>query len=226
MKKVLLITVLSFLTLVVVSQNNISLHFGYLSTSTSTAEIQTRGGYFYSDSVSTEQINNSFYAGIDFDIDLGTNFYLSNGISYSRKGIGTITYTPVNAPSVAYYSDDDYIGYTLMLKYRINLMSNHKLRLILGAGLKSDFHLVPLDTKFLYSGEGAEFINAYKNTVPVELIGVGRLEIAYKLGIGDLSLNFLFQKGLTDIINNPYIVGKTDSFGVNLGYTFYLNNNK
>lgn len=223
MKKTVLITVLYFLTFVVVGQNNISLNLGYLSTSTSTVEVPNSDDFFYSDSVNFDPSSTAFYAGIDFDIDLGTNFYLSNGISYSKKGYGTITYTPANTSSVGFYSDDEYVGITMMLKYRINLISNHKLRLIIGAGLKSDFHLVPLDTKFLYSDKGEEFINAYKNTAAIELLAIGKIGIAYKLGIGDLSFNLLFQKGLTDMIQNQYIIGKTDSFGINVGYIFYLN---
>ena len=45
---------------------------------------------------------------------------------------------------------------------------------------------------------------------------------SYKLRPGEMSLRVNYYQGLSDVLRDDYLVGKTRSLGIDVGYTLYL----
>jgi hypothetical protein len=120
MKHSFLILIAVSLSFSAFSQNQIRVRGGFTSTITSVSEYDRGVGYFYYDSVTLDNRVVFPSVNVDVDIDLGKNWFLTNGLSYMRKGIESINYE-----NGGYWLEarQEYIGMNVMLKY------HHKFRM-------------------------------------------------------------------------------------------------
>jgi hypothetical protein len=135
MKHSFLILIAVSLSFSAFSQNQIRVRGGFTSTITSVSEYDRGVGYFYYDSVTLDNRVVFPSVNVDVDIDLGKNWFLTNGLSYMRKGIESINYE-----NGGYWLEarQEYIGMNVMLKYH-HKFQDEKFGIYAAAGFRADF---------------------------------------------------------------------------------------
>lgn len=200
------------------AQNQIRLRGGITSTNTTVSEYDRGGGVFYYDSVALDTKVVYPAINLDVDIDLGKNFFLSTGLSYMRKGIEEIHY---DYGSYWYEARQEYMGINILLKYHYRF-NESKFGLFAAGGMRADFTVGGPNSAEIANGYGSKYFQAFGTFQAVEFVLPTMIGASYKLGPGEVSLDINFLKGLTDIIPDQYIVGRTFSMGICLGYSVYL----
>lgn len=200
------------------SQNKIGIRGGFTSTNTSVSEYNRGVGYFYYDSVTLDTRVVFPSVNVDVDIDLGKNWFLTNGLSYMRKGIESINYD-----NGGYWLEarQEYIGMNVMLKYH-HKFQDEKFGVYAAAGFRADFTVGGPNIAEIAYGIGKEYFQAFGTFAVAEFALPTTIGASYKLGPGEVILEANFIKGLSDIIPDRYIVGRTFTIGASLGYSIYL----
>ena len=202
------------------AQNQIRIRGGLLSTNTSVSEYNRGLEFFYYDSVTLNTRRSEPQANIDIDFDLGKRVFLTTGLGYSKKGIPRIYY--VNG-DYWYAAKQEYIGMNVQLKYHYRFRDK-RIGLYGAAGFKTDFAVGGPNGAQIATDEGSQYFHAFGFFNQIDFSMQTVVGFSYHLGPGDLVLDANFQKGLSDIISDKYIVGRTFSIGICLGYSLYLSN--
>lgn len=218
MKNYIFILLITTISTVAYSQNQIRIRGGVLTTNTSVAEYNRGLDYFYYDSVTLYSRTTAPQLNVDIDIDLGERFFLSTGLSYSEKGLAGVRYT---SGDYWYAADQKYLGMNILLKYHYKF-NNEKLGVFVAAGFRSDFAVGGPNNAEIAIVYGAEYFRAFSTYNQIDFSMNTLLGVSYKLGPGDITLDVNFQNGLNDILADQFIVGRTFSIGTSLGYSFYL----
>lgn len=200
------------------SQNQIRVKGGVTSSKTSISEYERGIGYFYYDSVTLDTRVTYPAVNIEVDIDLNNNFYLTNGLSYMRKGVPQVFY---NNGGYWLEARQEYIGMNTMLKYH-HKFADKGWGLYAAAGFRADFTVGGPNNAEIAFGEGSEFFQAFGTFSTVEFVLPTTIGASYHLGPGDIIVEVNFLKGLSDVIPDQYIVGRTFTYGASLGYSVYL----
>ena len=199
-------------------QNQIRVRGGILSTNTTVSEYNRGLSYFYYDSVTLDTRRTAPQAGIDIDIDLGKRFFLTTGLGYSKKGIPSVYY--ING-GYWYSAKQEYMGMNFQLKYHYKV--NHKkFGIFVAAGFKTDFAVGGPNNAEIASVAGKTYFQAFGGFNQADFSLQTTIGFSYRFGPGDLTLDSNFQNGLSDIISDRYIVGRTFSIGCSIGYSYYL----
>lgn len=199
-------------------QNQIRIRGGVLSTNTTVSEYSRGLDYFYYDSVALDTRRTTPQVSIDIDVDLGKRFFITTGLGYSRKGMPSIYYTN---GGYWYPAKQEYMGMNFQLKYHFKF-NDKRFGVFGAAGFKADFAVGGPNDAQIATVVGREYFHAFGffNQVDFSLHTI--MGISYKLGPGDIILDAIFQNGLSDIISDQYIVGRTFSIGASIGYSIYL----
>lgn len=206
-----------------VAQNQIRLKAGFLSTYTGIAEyVEPGNNYFLLDSVQYKQRVSSALAALEMDVELGKRFFLVTGFGYSRKGLPEITHTDFLGNTRSRSAFQNYLGVNFQLKYHYRF-KECKFGLFLATGPKVDFAIGGPNYAEYSTVTGSEHFQAFGTFNIVEFVWYTNLGVSYKLGSGDLILDMNMMNGLNDVFQNKYLVGRTLSIGVSVGYSFYLN---
>ena len=218
MKKYILFFIFFICVLVSFSQNQIRIRGGVLSTNTTVSEYNRGLDYFYYDSVTLFTRVTYPQINVDVDIDLGNRFFLSTGLGYSKKGIEGVQY---DNGGYWYAANQEYLGMNIQLKYHYKF-KNEKLGTFVSTGFRSDFAVGGPNNAQLAIVEGSEYFHAFGDISKVDFSLHTLFGISYKLGPGDITVDVNFQNGLSDILEDQFIVGRAFSIGSSLGYSFYL----
>jgi len=218
MKKIILLVLVLVSFKPVLSQNQIRLRGGFTSTNTSVSEYDRGAGFYFYDSVSLDTKVLFPSISLDVDVDLGGKFFLTTGLSYMRKGIEGINYTGDN---FRYEARQEYMGINLLMKYHYRFEGS-RFGLFASGGMRADFTVGGPNNAEIANGNGAEVLQAFGTFQPVEFVLPTVIGASYKLGPGEITFDVNFLKGLTDIIPDQYIVGRTFSMGACLGYSVDL----
>ncbi len=222
MKKLLLVIIMSCSLGSLQGQTSFSLAAGYLFTHTSVAEYKRPDyNYYLLDYVSVDPNMSSFHASINIDIDLGNQFFFSTGLHYQEMGMSNISFTDTLNDFYSYKANQHYIGWSLLLKYHYQFRHS-KFGVFAGVGPKVDFAI-----GYLNIAEQAPF-RARDSMTPFARFNTIDFSIAvetgatYQLGPGSLFAKINYFQGLSDVLRDDYVVGKTISVGVDVGYTLSL----
>jgi hypothetical protein len=218
MKIYLLFASFCLLTVIASAQNQLRISGGVLSTSTTVSEYSRGLDYFFYDSVFLDTRVTRPAVNIDVDIDLGKHFFFTTGLSYSTKGITSINYTKV---AYWYGAQQEYIGLKINLKYH-HKFSDGKFGIFAAAGGKADFTVGGPTSAEIAILDGAQYFQAFGTFKPVDFSLLTNFGISYRLGPGDIILDISFQNGLTDVLEDQFIVGRSFSMGAGIGYSLYL----
>jgi hypothetical protein len=221
MKKIIIIFLLGYLSVQMQAQNAIGIDLGYLYTHTSVAEYLRTGRYDnLLDSVVLDPNIGSFQAAFRADIDLGKRFFLSAGFHYARKGMSEVSYTDT---ATVYYVNayQDYIGLSFLIEYHY-IFNKSKFGIIAGTGPQVDFAVGKPNDGALYSGYYNRFFMPFSRYNEVDLSWVAVVGCTYKLGPGDVVVRASYLYGMSDVLEDPYIIGRSSSFGITAGYSFRL----
>jgi hypothetical protein len=222
MKKTVLILMIGWITVQLQAQNYIGLQVGFLGTHTSIAEYERieRNDYLL-DSVTLSQNVGSVQVALNTDIGLGKNFFLSTGFHYSSKGLANITFVDNKGWPWSTPARQQYVGLSMLIGYKLPL-GQSKFALQAATGPQVDFAIGTPNGGALYSGLYYRFFLPFSRFNEVDLSWIGEIGCSYKLGPGDLMIKATYQYGLSDVLEDAYIVSRSMSFGISAGYSFKL----
>ena len=221
MKKTILILVICWISGQLLAQNSIGIEAGFLGTHTSVAEYLRTGRKDYLlDSVMLSPYIGSFQAAITTQIDLGKRFFLETGFHYSRKGMSEVAFTH---KSTKYYVNPGqrYIGLSVMIEYLYRFKKS-KFGIIGGTGIQVDFAVGKPNNGALYSGSYNYFFMPFCRFNELDLSWAVKAGVAYKLGPGDVIVKLSYLYGLSDVLEDAFIIGRSMSAGITVGYSFKL----
>jgi hypothetical protein len=222
MTKYLLVFIFLLVSISGKTQNRIAVRGGATFTRTAVSEYNRGLSYFYYDSVSldTEVVFPSF--NIDADISLGKGWFFASGLSYMRKGIESVQY--VNG-GFTREARQEYMGLSVMLKYHHRL-DNGRVGLYIAGGVRADFTVGGPNNAEIAYGSGSNYFHAFGTFSIAEFVLPTQIGASYRMGPGEILLDLNFLKGLSDVLPDRYIVGRSFSVGLNLGYALYLSKTK
>ncbi len=222
MKKLLFVLIMVFSLGTLQGQNSFSLAAGYLFTHTSVAEYKRPDyNYYLLDYVTLKPNRSSFHASLSIDLDIGSQFYISTGLHYQEMGISNITFVDTLNDYFSYKANQHYIGWSFLLKYHYQFRES-KFGIFAGVGPKVDFAV-----GYLNIAEQAPY-RARDSMTPFARFNVVDFSIAveagatYRLGPGTFFAKINYFQGLSDVLRDSYVVGKTICVGIDVGYTLPL----
>ncbi len=222
MKKLLVVIILVCSLGTLQGQNSFSLAAGYLFTHTSVAEYKRpTNNYYFLDYVSINPNRSSFHTAFNINIDIGNRFYLSTGMHYQQMGMTNISFTDTLNDFYSYKANQHYIGWSLLLKYHYQFRDS-KFGIFAGVGPKVDFAIgyMNIAEQAPYRAENSMTPFARFNTIDFSIaVEAGA---TYKLGPGSLFAKINYFQGLSDVLRDNYVVGKTISIGFDVGYAVNL----
>lgn len=204
------------------AQNSIGFQAGFLGTYTSVAEYPRIGRTDYLlDSMKLSQHVGSFQAAITADIGLGKKFYLSSGFHYSRKGLKEVDYS--DSTGYIWYTParQHYIGLSVLLGYKFPLKDS-RFGFQAATGVQADFAVGTPNGGALFSGPYSRFFMPFSRFNEVDLSWVAEGGCSYKLGPGVILIKLTYHYGLSDVLEDPFVIGRSMSYGISAGYSFYL----
>jgi hypothetical protein len=226
MKKIYLILFLSLPMLQVAAQNNIGLRVGFLGTQTRVAEYSRPETTDYLlDHVTLNKLAASLHVALSADLELGKNFYLSTAFHYERKGLSNVSYTDSANYIWEVSAYQHYVGLSLMIQYNLKFRES-RFGMIFATGPKFDFAVGTPNQGALYSGKYRKFFMPFSRFNEVDLSWGVEVGGSYRLGPGDFILRLTYLYGLSDVLEDAYIIGRSQSVGLSLGYSIRLGKKK
>lgn len=222
MKKTILILFISWISVQLHAQNSIGVQVGFLGTHTSVAEyerIERRD--FLLDSVTISPDVGSVLASINADIDLGKNLFLSTGFHYSNKGLAEVTFVDPTGWPWTTAARQQYVGLSMLIGYHFHFNQN-KFGLQLATGPKADFAVGDPNGGALFSGPYYRFFMPFSRFNEVDLSWMTEAGVNYKLGPGDVVVRLSYLYGMSDVLEDAFIVARSMSLGLTVGYSFKL----
>lgn len=226
MKKILPFILLCLFLAQAYAQNNIGLRVGFLGTQTRIAEYpRPEVTDYLLDHVTINKLAASLHVALSADLSLGKNFSLSTGFHYERKGLSNITYVDsVNDPWVV-NAYQHYIGLSMMIQYNLHFRES-KFGMIFATGPKFDFAVGTPNQGALFSGKYRKFFMPFSRFNEVDLSWGAEVGGTYRLGPGDFILRLTYLYGLSDVLEDAYIIGRSQSIGLSIGYSIRLGGKK
>ncbi len=218
MKKVFFIVGFCLVASTLFGQNQIRLKVGYISTNTSIAEYGRGIDYFYYDSVALDTRVNAPLVSVDLDFDMGKRFFFSTGLSYLVKGVTQVQYTGVE---YWYGARQEYLGVKFQLKYHYKF-NDQKFGVFAASGFRTDFAVGGPTSAEIATGVGSEYVQAFGTFKVAEFSIHSNFGVSYRIGPGDVILDIIFLKGLSDTHADRFLKGTTFSYGGSIGYSIYL----
>jgi len=222
MKKIILYTVFLLMVCQLKGQNSIGLEVGFLGSQTRIAEyLRPDQQDYLLDFVSLNQYAPSLHAAIIAGLDLGKDFFLSTGFHYEQKGLSKVSYTDSNQVVYDVKALQNYLGLSLMIQYRLHFRES-KFGMLLGTGPKFDFAVGTPNGGALYSGKYRKYLMPFSRFNEVDVSWGAEVGGTYSAGPGDFILKISYLYGFSDVLEDAFIVGRSQSLGISIGYSFNL----
>jgi hypothetical protein len=224
MRKITLLVLILLAGRLLQAQNSIGLQFGFLGTHTSVAEYERIDRMtMLLDSMSLKTNVGSFQAALDAEIGLGKNVYLDAGFNYCEKGLARVNFTDSTGwtwttPEGA---RQHYVGISLLIGYKYPFPKS-RFGIKGATGLRCDFAVGTPNGGTLFSGPYYRFFLPFSEFNEVDLGWMTEAGLTYKLGPGDVVLKISYIYGFSDVLKDPWVVGRSMSGGISLGYSFRL----
>ncbi len=221
MKKIILLASLGFMALRLFSQNSISADAGYLRSHTNVAEyVRNDRNSSLFDTVSLIPNSGSFQAALTVHFDLGKHFFLATGFHYERKGMSEVDVTDT---VTTYYVNayQHYAGLSMLIEYQYDFRKS-KFGILMATGPQVDFAVGKPNTGVLYSGKYYWLFMPFSKFSEVDFSWTVEAGPTFKLGPGEVFAKVCYRYGLSDILQDAYVIGRSSSFGISAGYSFRL----
>ena len=222
MKRTILILIIGWISFQLQAQNAIGIQLGFLGTHTYVAEYERidRMSYLL-DSMTLSTNVGSFQAAINMDIDLGKNVFFSPGFYYSDKGLANVTFTDSIGWVWHTPARQHYVGISTLIGYHFHFRHS-KFGLQLATGPQIDIAVGTPNPGSLFSGPYYRFFMPFTRFNEVDFSWIAEAGCSYKLGPGDIVLKATYHFGLSDVLEDAFVVARTMSYGVSVGYSFHL----
>ena len=222
MKNILFILFITLISLQLHAQNTIGIQVGFLGTHTFVAEYERveRRDYLL-DSMALNQDVGSLQADVQAGIDLGKNFFLSAGFHYSNKGLAQVTFTDSTGWPWTTPARQQYVGLSMLIGYYFHF-SHSKFGLQIATGPRADFAVGTPNGGALFAGPYYRFFMPFSRFNEVDLSWAAEAGVSYSLGPGDVVVKINYLYGLSDVLEDAFIVARSMSYGISVGYAFRL----
>jgi hypothetical protein len=167
----------------------------------------------------------SVTAAVNVDIDLGNSFYLSTGFYYSNKGLANVTFTDSTGWPWTTAARQHYVGLSMLVGYKVHFKES-RFGLQFATGPRVDFAVGTPNPGTLFSGPYYRFFMPFCRFNEVDLSWVAEAGVSYKLGPGDVIARLSYLYGLSDVLEDAFVVGRSMSLGLTVGYSFKLSEPK
>jgi len=226
MKKLFLLLIFTSFLADLNGQNSIGIQVGFLGTQTRIAEyLRPDQQDYLLDFVTLNQYAASVHAAIIADLDLGKDFFLSTGFHYEQKGLSKVSYTDSNQVVYDVKALQHYLGLSLMIQYRLHFRES-KFGMLFATGPKFDFAVGTPNDGSLYSGKYRNYLMPFSRFNDTDVSWGTEVGGTYTLGPGDFILKISYLYGLSDVLEDAFIVGRSQSIGISVGYSFKLSKKK
>jgi len=214
-----------FLTCILIqmhAQNSIGVHFGFLGTHTSIAEYERieRQDYLLDSMVLKKDVGSALVA-VNVDIDLGRNFFLSTGFHYSNKGLSNVIFTDSTGWPWQTPARQHYVGLSMLLGYHLSFKDS-KFGMQFATGPHIDFAVGTPNGGALFSGPYYRFFMPFSRFNEIDLSWAAEAGMTYELGPGKMIVKLSYQHGLSDVLEDAFVVARAMSLGFSVGYAFRL----
>jgi len=222
MKKTILLIFLGLFLVQLRAQNFVGIEVGFLGTHTNVAEYERIGRKDYLlDSVSLNTNVGSLQIAINADIDLGKNLFLSTGFHYSNKGLANVSFIDTSGWIWSSSARQNYVGLSMLIGYHFHFKQS-KLGLQLATGPQADFAVGTPNGAALFSGPLYRFFMPFSRFNEVDLSWRTEAALTHPLGPGDVMVKLSYLYGLSDVMEDAFVVGRTMSLGLSVGYALRL----
>ena len=207
---------------VISAQNSVGAMFGYQYTHTSVAEYERidRQNYLL-DSMSLSTSTHSILANISTHVALGKNVYLSLGFEYSDKGLDNVVFTDSLGWPWQTTARQKYLGISTQIGYHYQF-SHSRFGIEGSTGPKMDFTVGRPNGGTLFSGPYYYFFLPFCEFNEVEISWMAEAAATCKLGPGDIRAAVSFYYGLSDVMKDPWVTGRTITAALMFGYMVKL----
>jgi Outer membrane protein beta-barrel domain len=221
MKKIFILLIVGMISFNMSGQNSISFDAGYLRTHTAVSEYLGYDGIStLLDSVKLDPNIGSFQAALNVNIDLGRRFYLAAGFHYARKGMSDLEYSDT-VTTYFVKPAQHYIGISLLVGYHYRFRKS-KFGVFLATGPQVDFAVGLPNNGALYSGGYTKFFMPFSRYNEVDLSWAVEAGPSFKFGPGEIIVKVCYRYGLSDVLEDAFIIGRSSSFGISAGYSLKL----
>jgi len=222
MQKPILLIFFGLILVQLQAQNFLGIEVGFLGTHTNVAEYERIGRKDYLlDTVSLNTNVGSVQIAINADIDLGKNLFLSTGFHYSNKGLANVSFTDMSGWLWSSPARQNYVGLSMLIGYHFHFKKS-KLGLQLATGLQADFAVGTQNGAALFSGPFYRFFMPFSRFNEVDLSWRTDAALTHPLGPGDVMVKLSYLYGLSDVLEDAFVVGRTMSLGLSVGYALRL----
>jgi hypothetical protein len=200
------------------AQTRLGIHVGYTGTYTRIAEyerIERRD--FLLDSVYLKKSSGFLQAMVTLEVDMGKGFYYQPGWHYSRKGLTEVRFRDSTGYDWVTTAYQHYVGLSQMLGYRIRL-HDQRMELALATGLQADFAVGTPNGGALFSGPYYRFFMPFCRFNEVELGWCSEGSFSCKAGPGMAAFRLRYIYGLSDVLEDAFVIGRSMTLGLSLGY--------
>jgi hypothetical protein len=222
MKRSFLIVIIAFFSTLIHAQNSIGVQVGFLGTHTSIAEYERIDRFdFLLDSMTIKKDVGSVQASINADIDLGKKFFLSTGFHYANKGLANVTFTDSTGWPWQTAARQHYMGISLLIGYHYDFPKS-RWGLQFATGPRIDVAIGTPNGGALFSGPYYRFFMPFTRFNEVDLSWMAEAGVSYKLGPGDVVAKLSYLYGLSDVLEDAFVVARSASLGISVGYSIKL----
>jgi hypothetical protein len=222
MKRIILILIIGWISFQLQAQNSIGIQLGFLGTHTFVAEYERIERMdFLLDSMNLRPDVGSFQATINAEIGLGKHFYFSPGFHYSNKGLANVAFTDSTGWVWSTPARQHYVGLSMLIGYDFHFRQS-KFGLKFATGPLIDVAVGTPNAGALFSGPYYRFFMPFTRFNEVDFSWIAEAGCTYKLGPGDVVLKATYHFGLSDVLEDAFVVARTMSYGLSLGYSFHL----
>jgi len=226
MKKIILSVTFILILFHLKGQNSIGIQIGFLGTQTRIAEyLRPDQQDYLLDFVTLNRYVGSVHAAINADVDIGKDFSLSTVFHYEQKGLSKVSYTDSNQVVYEVKALQHYLGLSLMIQYRLHFRES-KFGMLFGTGPKFDFAIGTPNDGALYSGKYRNYLMPFSRFNDVDVSWGAEVGGTYSFGPGNFILMISYLYGLSDVLEDAFIVGRSQSLCLSLGYSFTLGQKK
>ncbi len=204
------------------AQHRLGIQSGYLINYTAIAEYERIDRHdFLLDSVDLTKTTGSVHAALFVESALGKGLYLHTAFFYQRKGIDAVRFTGEDGYTWRSDARQHYAGIREMIACR-GAIRGGKAGWRIATGLGIGFTVGTPNGGALFSGPLYRFFMPFCRYNQVDMGWITEAGLSYRLGPGDLECKLGFEYGLTDVMEDAFIIGRPISGSVMVAYSIPL----
>jgi hypothetical protein len=164
---------------------------------------------------------NSLHLELFIEQELSRHILLTTGIHYSNKGLQNVTFTDSTGYPWSTAARQHYLGISVLAGYKV-VFKNSVSGLVFATGPHIDFTVGDPNGGALFAGPYSRFFGPVCRFNELDVAWAIEAGYRLRLGPGNLTVDLRYLFGLSDVLEDPFFIGRTMSFGFGAGYILPL----